>query len=74
MNSLIQGGAARQTKLAMRGVWQAGYCPVLQVHDELCFSISSKKHADEILEIMRDIIPLKVPMKVDGEIGESWLG
>jgi len=73
MNALIQGGAARQTKIAMRDVWRAGYCPVLQIHDELCFSIANEKQAQEIAEIMRIAVPLALPMKVDAEIGDSWM-
>jgi len=74
MNSLIQGGAARQTKLAMRDCWRAGHVPLLQVHDELCFSISDKKIGLEIADIMKNTIQLRVPMKVDIDIGSSWAG
>ena len=72
MNALIQGGAARMTKLAMRDVWRAGYCPTLQIHDELCFSIKHEKEAHEIATLMRDTVNLNVPMKVDIAIGDSW--
>jgi Mesyanzhinovviridae DNA polymerase len=73
MNALIQGGAARQTKAAMRAVYQAGHTPVLQIHDELCFSVpDDPKVVEEICTLMRDVIPLKVPMKVDAELSESW--
>jgi DNA polymerase I-like protein with 3'-5' exonuclease and polymerase domains len=72
MNSLIQGGAARQTKLAMRACWKEGFTPLLQVHDELDFSINSEKEGIKIAEIMRDVVKLKVPMLVDVEYGKSW--
>jgi DNA polymerase I len=72
MNALIQGGAARMTKLAMRDVWRAGYCPTLQIHDELCFSIKHEKEAEEIAMLMRDTVKLNVPMKADIAIGDSW--
>jgi DNA polymerase I-like protein with 3'-5' exonuclease and polymerase domains len=76
MNRLIQGGAARQTKLAMREAWRAGVTPLLQMHDELDFSFArtaaGRKQATEMAEIMRDVRPLRVPMMVDSEFGSSW--
>jgi Mesyanzhinovviridae DNA polymerase len=72
LNSLIQGGAARQTKLAMRDCFRAGFIPLLQVHDELCFSINSEKQVDQIKDIMCNTIKLRVPMAVDAEIGDYW--
>jgi DNA polymerase I-like protein with 3'-5' exonuclease and polymerase domains len=72
MNSLIQGGAARQTKMAMRECWRAGFVPLLQMHDELAFSFSKKSDGDRAAEIMRDVVRLLVPMKVDGEWGPNW--
>jgi Mesyanzhinovviridae DNA polymerase len=72
MNSLIQGGAARQTKIAMRDCYRAGHLPLLQIHDELCFSVRTKREAEEIQELMLSAVPLRVPMRVDLEIGPSW--
>jgi DNA polymerase I-like protein with 3'-5' exonuclease and polymerase domains len=72
MNRLIQGSAARQTKEAMRACWREGYVPLLQLHDELDFSIAKKKDGDNIVVIMRDIRRLKVPMLVDAEYGRTW--
>lgn len=74
MNSLIQGGAARQTKLAMRACYRAGYIPLLQVHDELCFSIADRKVGNEIADIMCNVVPLQIPMRVDLAYGSSWAG
>jgi Mesyanzhinovviridae DNA polymerase len=74
MNSLIQGGAARQTKIAMRDCYREGHVPLLQVHDELCFSIYRPEIGDEIAEIMRNAVELRVPMKVDVDVGSSWAG
>ena len=48
---------------------------IIQVHDELVFEIKeSKVHeaAGRIQNIMRDILPLKVPVVVDVEIGDNW--
>lgn len=72
MNALIQGGAARQTKLAMRECWRAGYTPLIQMHDELGFSMSDPSDGERVAEIMRDVVKLEVPMKVDAEYGPSW--
>lgn len=72
MNRLIQGSAARQTKKAMRECWRAGYVPLIQMHDELGFSIAKKKDGDRITDMMRNVVQLKVPMMVDGEYGKTW--
>jgi Mesyanzhinovviridae DNA polymerase len=72
LNSLIQGGAARQIKSAMRDCWRAGLVPLLQVHDELCFSVPNREIGVQIGALMRDTVKLQVPMLVDLEYGESW--
>lgn len=72
MNRLIQGSAARQTKMAMRACWREGLVPILQMHDELDFSISRGEDGARIVELMRDVHPLEVPMLVDAEYGPSW--
>lgn len=72
MNRLIQGSAARQTKMAMRACWQEKIVPLIQLHDELGFSISDPRDADRALVLMRDVVKLHVPMKVDGQFGRSW--
>ena len=72
MNRLIQGSAADQTKKAMVDCYNEGLVPLLTVHDELCFSISSQKQADKITEIMEQGLELNVPSKVDQELGNDW--
>jgi DNA polymerase I-like protein with 3'-5' exonuclease and polymerase domains len=72
MNGLIQGNAARQTKMAMRACWREKYVPLLQMHDELDFSLNSEKDGERIREIMRDVVKLRVPMQVDIEYGPTW--
>ena len=42
------------------------------MHDELCFSIHSQEQAKEITEIMETGLELKVPSKVDQELGDNW--
>ena len=72
LNRLIQGSAARQTKKAMKLCWDEGIVPLLQMHDELCFSVSSEKEGLRAAELMKDAIKLTVPMKTDIEYGTSW--
>ena len=72
MNRLIQGTAARQTKMWMRGCWRDGYVPLLQMHDELGFSVTSPEQTKRIAEIGCDVVRLLVPMKIDTGIGHNW--
>lgn len=72
MNGLIQGSAARMTKMAMRDVWRAGYCPLIQMHDELGNSLSRERDGSRIVELMRDTVTLVVPVVVDDEWGITW--
>ncbi len=72
MSGLIQGSAARQTKKWMRSVWQAGHCPLIQVHDELGFSVQHDKNAAEIAQLLKDAFKLRVPFQVGIGYGASW--
>lgn len=72
LNRLIQAGAADMTKKAMVDVYKAGTVPLLQVHDELAFSVKSVEQARELSEAMKKAIPLVVPNKCDIEIGPNW--
>jgi len=72
LNRLIQGSAADQTKLAFAQCYEAGHKPMLQVHDELCFSVSSDEQVREITEIMENGLELKVPSKVDVALEKDW--
>jgi DNA polymerase I-like protein with 3'-5' exonuclease and polymerase domains len=74
LNRLIQGSAADQTKLAMVECDRAGVPIQLQVHDELGFTIYSPAEAEKAADIMKNCITLRVPSKVDIEIGPSWGG
>tara|TARA_R110002020_G_scaffold200213_2_gene402314 strand:+ start:4750 stop:6600 length:1851 start_codon:yes stop_codon:yes gene_type:complete len=75
LNRLIQGSAADQTKKAMVQVYEElGTVPLIQVHDELDCSVKDEKEAKNIKEIMENCVELKVPSKVDIDLGESWGG
>ena len=70
---MIQGSAADQTKQAMINCYKAGYKPLLQIHDELCFSIDKESDVQGVKDIMENAIDtLKVPSKVDIALGKSW--
>lgn len=72
LNRLIQGGSADQTKAAMVEAEAAGYELQLQVHDELDLTVARREDADGLAEIMRNVVALRVPSKVDIETGPSW--
>lgn len=71
-NRLIQGGSAVQTKKAMLACCREGFLPMIQMHDELGFSHSSERDCDRTAEIMREVVRLRVPVKVDNESGPDW--
>jgi DNA polymerase I-like protein with 3'-5' exonuclease and polymerase domains len=72
LNNLIQGSAARQTKLAMLACWREGIVPMLQLHDELDISTADRAVAEKAQAIMVETTPLVVPTIVDFEVGPTW--
>ena len=74
LNRLIQGSAADQVKAAMVKCDKLGQTPMLQIHDELCFSVESEEDEADIKRYMEhnDDIELMVPSKVDVAIGDNW--
>ena len=72
LNRLIQGSAADQTKKAMIDVFKEGITPLIQVHDELDISFSTEEEKKKIIEIMENAVELRIPSKVDCEVGSSW--
>tara|TARA_Y100001937_G_scaffold4779_1_gene6299 strand:- start:6176 stop:8044 length:1869 start_codon:yes stop_codon:yes gene_type:complete len=73
LNRLIQGSAADQAKQAMIECFKMGYTPLLQIHDELCFSVYDEKDMKNIKDCMENAIEnLRVPFKVDIELGLNW--
>lgn len=80
VNTKFQGSAADLIKLSMLKIWEKyknndDIKMLLQIHDELIFEIKNDK-IEEILEdlvnIMENIVKLKVPLKVSKNIGKSW--
>lgn len=82
INAPIQGSSADMIKIAMIRIHNAlneqnlRSRMIMQVHDELVFDV----HRDEIEivkplvhKLMKEAIPMKVPVEVDVNIGENWL-
>jgi DNA polymerase I-like protein with 3'-5' exonuclease and polymerase domains len=72
LNRLIQGSSADQTKLAVVTMDEQGDTPQLQVHDEIDTSVPGREKAEQLADIMRHCVELRVPSKVDVELGKSW--
>jgi DNA polymerase I-like protein with 3'-5' exonuclease and polymerase domains len=72
LNALIQGSAARHTKLWMRAVWREGIVPLLQMHDCLDCSVSSREQAELVARLGCEAVQLDVPMRVDLKYGRTW--
>jgi DNA polymerase I-like protein with 3'-5' exonuclease and polymerase domains len=73
LNRLIQSSAADQTKAAMAAVYeQKNKIPLVQIHDELAFSVKNKKEAEELCKIMESAYELQVPSPSDISLGDNW--
>lgn len=81
LNRVLQGGAADVMKKAMADCWDAGVfdrvgAPHLTVHDELDQSRPEEPWALEDMaearHIMETCVDLKLPIKVDSEVGTNW--
>jgi DNA polymerase I-like protein with 3'-5' exonuclease and polymerase domains len=71
-NRAIQGGAAGQTKKSMVDLDRAGAYLQLQIHDEFAVALENREQGERYARIMEEAVPLKVPSKVDVEVGPSW--
>ena len=78
LNALIQGSSADITKAAMLKIYESGITDEidikLTIHDELDFSVdkSKQKCFEEAIQIMKNCVDIKVPLKIDIEKGDSW--
>lgn len=72
MNSLIQGSAARQIKRSLIDCDRAGYLPLVSLHDENDFCVTSERECREIGEVMANAVKLVVPVTCDLEVGSNW--
>ena len=72
LNRLVQGSSGDQTKKALIDIDAAGHFLQLQIHDEVTCSVKNAEEGEQIAEIMRNAVKLRVPMRVDTEVGPSW--
>lgn len=81
LNAILQGGAADVIKLAMVKLHKSGVCnvlgvPLLQVHDELNWSVprtlEGQQAFKEAERIMETVLELKVPLVVNSQIAANW--
>ena len=72
MNALVQGSAARHTKIWMRACWREGIVPLLQMHDGLECSVTSPEIAARVAQLGCEAVRLVVPMLVDLKFGRNW--
>jgi DNA polymerase family A/Toprim domain/CHC2 zinc finger len=71
-NALVQGLGARHTKLWMRLCFREGIIPLLQMHDALECSVTSREQGEMIARLGEEAVSLNVPMKVDLKFGKTW--
>jgi DNA polymerase I len=80
VNTVFQGSAADLIKLSMNKIHQKyknnqSVDMLLQIHDELIFEIKNDDLeiiTNELVNIMENIYPLEVPLKVGVSIGKNW--
>jgi DNA polymerase I-like protein with 3'-5' exonuclease and polymerase domains len=72
LNGLIQGSAARHTKLWMLACWREGIVPLLQMHDGLELSITRREQGELVAQLACEAVKLEVPMRADIKFGRSW--
>ena len=72
LNAQIQGDAARHTKLWMRAVWREGIVPLLQMHDGLELSVTTREQGELVARLACEAVKLEVPMRADIKFGRSW--
>ncbi len=56
----------------MVDIHKMGIIPLIQIHDEIAVSVSSREQVNAIVHAMENAVKLGVPSKVDVEIGPSW--
>ena len=82
INAPLQGAAADLVKMAMIEVYKQlknrnlKSKMIIQVHDELVLEVE-KRELEEVKEIVKTAMelnqPLLVPLKIDMQIGTSWM-
>lgn len=75
VNYIIQGSEADIIKVGMLKVTEAGFMPILQVHDELHFELPPEtidSDMSKIKAILDTIVSLDVPLPAEGGKGHTW--
>jgi DNA polymerase I-like protein with 3'-5' exonuclease and polymerase domains len=72
LNAQIQGDAARHTKLWMRAVWREGIVPLLQMHDGLELSVTTREQGELVAQLACEAVKLEVPMRAKITFGRNW--
>jgi DNA polymerase-1 len=82
INAPIQGAASDIVKMAMIDIGKILQTEkfrnvnlLLQVHDELVFEcdhVGADEIKKDLIEIMENIVPLKVPLRTFGSVGKNW--
>lgn len=81
INTPVQGTAADLIKMAMINIGkliedkEGEIRMILQVHDELIFEIKKDKldfYSPKIKNLMENVLPLKVPIIAEENIGDNW--
>lgn len=60
------------TKKSMVEIYKTGKSPLIQIHDELAFSVRDLGEAKEIQKVMESAVKLEVPSPTDISLGPSW--
>ena len=73
LNKLIQSSASDMTKKSMAAVYrERGKVPLVQIHDELAFSVTEVAEARDLCNIMESSVELAVPTPCDISLGPNW--
>ena len=51
---------------------ELGELPLVQIHDELAFSVPNLARAQEICSVMQTAVPLAVPTPSEIALGDNW--
>ena len=71
LNALIQGTAARHTKLWMRACWRAASCRYSRCTTASTFG-EPREQGEMVAQLGCDAVSCEVPMRVDLKFGRSW--
>lgn len=73
LNTAVQGTAADQAKMAAVLIYEhLGLVPLMQIHDELAYSIQDVDTSIEIKRDMERALPLHIPVIADVHVGKNW--